>query len=131
MPQAFDGVRVLELGQIYNGPYCGLLLAQLGADVIKIEPPGGEQLRFRSHQPTESHEFVMLNSNKRSVVLDLKTDSGRQAARPGRDRRRASDDDKLTEQVLCIFGVIPDEARRICCTPLPDAGRSGEPGSAG
>ena len=79
MPSAFDGVRVLELGQIYNGPYCGLLLAQLGADVIKIEPPGGEQLRFRSHQPTESHEFVMLNSNKRSVVLDLKTDADRQA----------------------------------------------------
>ena len=117
MPQAFDGVRVLELGQIYNGPYCGLLLAQLGADVIKIEPPGGEQLRFRSHQPTESHEFVMLNSNKRSVVLDLKTDAGRQALLD------------LVE-VLCIFGVIPDEARRICCTPLPDAGRSGEPGSA-
>jgi formyl-CoA transferase len=79
MAPAFDGVRVLELGQIYNGPYCGLLLAQLGADVIKIEPPGGEQLRFRSHQPTESHEFVMLNSNKRSVVLDLKTDAGRRA----------------------------------------------------
>jgi crotonobetainyl-CoA:carnitine CoA-transferase CaiB-like acyl-CoA transferase len=79
MSPAFDGVRVLELGQIYNGPYCGLLLAQLGADVIKIEPPGGEQLRFRSHQPTESHEFVMLNSNKRSVVLDLKTEAGRQA----------------------------------------------------
>ena len=79
MTSAFDGVRVLELGQIYNGPYCGLLLAQLGADVIKIEPPGGEQLRFRSGLSTESHEFVMLNSNKRSVVLDLKTDAGRQA----------------------------------------------------
>ena len=79
MTSAFDGVRVLELGQIYNGPYCGLLLAQLGADVIKIEPPGGEQLRFRSGLSAESHEFVMLNSNKRSVVLDLKTDAGRQA----------------------------------------------------
>src|SRR6201993_2059227 len=79
MPAAFDGVRVLELGQIYNGPYCGLLLAQLGAEVIKIEPPGGEPLRFRSHQQAESHEFVMLNSNKRSVVLDLKSDAGRQA----------------------------------------------------
>jgi crotonobetainyl-CoA:carnitine CoA-transferase CaiB-like acyl-CoA transferase len=79
MASAFHGVRVLELGQIYNGPYCGLLLAQLGADVIKVEPPGGEQLRFRSHEPIESHEFVMLNSNKRSVVLDLKTDGGRQA----------------------------------------------------
>ena len=75
---AFDGIRVLELGQIYLGPYCGLLLAQLGADVIKVEPPGGEQLRFRSHLPVESHEFLMLNSNKRSVVLDLKTDAGRQ-----------------------------------------------------
>ena len=75
---AFDGVRVLELGQIYNGPYYGLLLAQLGADVIKVEPPGGEPLRFRSHEPVESHEFV-LNSSKRGVVLDLKTDAGRQA----------------------------------------------------
>ena len=79
MTSAFDGVRVLELGQIYNGPYCGLLFAQLGADVIKVEPPGGEPLRFRSHDSVESHEFVMLNSNKRSVVLDLKTDAGRQA----------------------------------------------------
>ena len=60
MSAAFDGVRVLELGQIYNGPYCGLLLAQLGADVIKIEPPGGEQLRFRSHQPVESDRHVAL-----------------------------------------------------------------------
>jgi crotonobetainyl-CoA:carnitine CoA-transferase CaiB-like acyl-CoA transferase len=79
MPHAFDGIRVLELGQIYNGPYCGLLFAQLGAEVIKIEPPAGEPLRFRSHDPVESHEFVMLNSNKRSMVLDLKTDAGRQA----------------------------------------------------
>jgi crotonobetainyl-CoA:carnitine CoA-transferase CaiB-like acyl-CoA transferase len=79
MPSAFDGIRVLELGHVYNGPYCGLLLAQLGADVIKIEPPGGEPLRFRSHQAAESHEFVMLNSNKRSVVLDLKSETGRQA----------------------------------------------------
>ena len=79
MTSAFDGVRVLELGQIYKGPYCGLLLAQLGADVIKIEPPGGEPLRSRSDMQVESHEFVMLNSNKRSVVLDLKTDAGRQA----------------------------------------------------
>ena len=78
MSPAFDGVRVLELGHVYNGPYCGLLLAQLGAEVIKVEPPSGEPLRFRSHRPAESHEFVMLNSNKRSVVLDLKTPAGHQ-----------------------------------------------------
>jgi crotonobetainyl-CoA:carnitine CoA-transferase CaiB-like acyl-CoA transferase/acyl dehydratase len=77
MALAFEGIRVLELGQIYNGPYCGLLLAQLGADVIKVEPPRGEPLRFRSHLPVETHEFVMRNSNKRSIVLDLKTDEGR------------------------------------------------------
>jgi hypothetical protein len=45
------------------------------------------------------------------------------------DRDDASDDDKLTEQVLCISGVIPDQPRRMCCNPA-DAGLSGEPGSA-
>ena len=77
--RAFDGLRVLELGQVYLGPYCGLLFAQMGAEVIKVEPPGGEPLRFRAHDPIESHEFVMLNSNKRSVVLDLKSEAGHQA----------------------------------------------------
>jgi formyl-CoA transferase len=79
MQPAFEGIRVIELGQVYKGPYCGLLFAQLGADVIKVEPPQGEPLRFRAHDPVESHEFVMLNSNKRSAVLDLKTDAGRKA----------------------------------------------------
>ena len=77
--RAFDGLRVLELGQVYLGPYCGLLFAQMGAEVIKVEPPGGEPLRFRAHDPIASHEFVMLNSNKRSVVLDLKSEAGHQA----------------------------------------------------
>ena len=77
--RAFDGLRVLELGQVYLGPYCGLLFAQMGAEVIKVEPPGGEPLRFRAHDPIESHEFVMLNSNKRSLMLDLKSEAGHQA----------------------------------------------------
>ena len=74
---AFDGIRVIELGQVYNGPYCGLLLSLHGAEVIKIEPPGGELLRFRSVEAVETHEFVMLNSNKRSVVIDFKQVEGR------------------------------------------------------
>lgn len=78
---ALEGIRVLELGQIYNGPYCGLLLAQLGADVIKLEPIGGETLRFRSTNETETHEFLMLNSNKRSLALNLKTVEGKDAFR--------------------------------------------------
>src|SRR5246500_2998011 len=79
MASVFDGIRVLDLGQVYLGPYCGLLFGQLGAEVIKVEPPGGEPLRFRAHDAIESHEFVMLNSSKRSVVLDLKSDADRQA----------------------------------------------------
>lgn len=75
--KAFSGLRVLDMGQIYNGPYCGLLLGLLGADVIKVEPPGGERLRFRSTDAVETHEFMMLNSNKRSIVLDLKTEAGK------------------------------------------------------
>ena len=131
MPPAFAGIRVIELGQIYNGPYCGLLLAQLGADVIKIEPPGGEQLRFRSHQPTESHEFVMLNSNKRSVVLDLKTDAGRQALLDLVETADVRPTMTSSPSRSCASLVsYRYEARRICRTPLPDAGRSGEPGSA-
>src|SRR6187549_2797569 len=79
MSAVFNGLRVLELGQVYLGPYCGLLFAQMGAEVIKVEPPGGEPLRFRAHDPIESHEFVMLNSNKRSLMLDLKSEAGHQA----------------------------------------------------
>ena len=50
MTSAFDGVRVLELGQIYNGPYCGLL-AQLGADVIKIEHPAANNCGTGRNSP--------------------------------------------------------------------------------
>lgn len=78
MTTAFEGVRVLEIGQIYNGPYCGLLMALLGAEVIKLEPPTGERLRYRSADGVEPHEFLMLNSDKRSIVVDIKTDEGRE-----------------------------------------------------
>ncbi len=67
-----DGMRVLDLTMWRPGPYATQLLAQLGADVIKVEPPGGEPMRmFRSH-------FDLLNQHKRSVALDLKTAEGRE-----------------------------------------------------
>lgn len=75
--QPLAGLRVLELGQIYNGPYCGLLFAHLGAEVIKIEAPRGELLRFRADPSVESREFLMLNSSKQSLPLDLKSETGR------------------------------------------------------
>lgn len=71
-----DGMLVLDLGQIYNGPYCGLQLGFMGARVLKIEPPEGDVVRRRKRE-VEPWPLVMLNSNKESVVLDLKQPTGK------------------------------------------------------
>jgi crotonobetainyl-CoA:carnitine CoA-transferase CaiB-like acyl-CoA transferase len=71
-----DGMLVLDLGQIYNGPYCGLLLGFMGARVLKIESPEGDVVRRRKRN-VEPYPLVMLNSNKESVVLDLKHPDGK------------------------------------------------------
>lgn len=75
--QPLNDVKVLALSQIYQGPYCTLLLAFQGADVIKVEPLGGEAMRGRAEQGDETHPFLMLNSNKKDVTLNLKTDQGK------------------------------------------------------
>jgi crotonobetainyl-CoA:carnitine CoA-transferase CaiB-like acyl-CoA transferase len=77
MTLALGGVRVVDLTQVMAGPFCTMLLADLGADVIKIEPPGGDLSRAmggrRLHLKGKDHApFLALNRNKRSVVLDLK-----------------------------------------------------------
>ena len=71
-----EGVRVLDLGQIYNGPYAGFLLAHAGADVVKVEPPGGEVLRKRGGLGVPL-SFTTLNTNKRGIAIDLKHPGGR------------------------------------------------------
>lgn len=72
-----DDVVVLDLGQIYNGSYCGLILSYMGAEVIKIEPPFGDPLRSRV-EDGEPEEFIMLNSNKKGVTLNLKAKRGKE-----------------------------------------------------
>src|SRR5262245_12541192 len=72
-----EGMLVLDMGQIYNGPYCGLLLGFLGARVLKIEPPEGDIVRRRKRN-VEPYPLVMLNTNKESVVLDLKQSEGKE-----------------------------------------------------
>lgn len=72
-----SGVRVLDLTQIYNGPYATFLMAMAGADVIKVEPPGGEFLRRRDARSGAGVPFAMLNANKRSISLNLKAARGR------------------------------------------------------
>jgi formyl-CoA transferase len=79
MPLPLEGLRVIELAQIYAGPYCGLQLAHFGAEVIKIEPLGeGEFLRMRPPAPRGANlGFLMLNPGKKSVALNLKDQRGR------------------------------------------------------
>jgi crotonobetainyl-CoA:carnitine CoA-transferase CaiB-like acyl-CoA transferase len=74
MPGLLDGIRVLDLTIWRPGPYATQLLAEIGADVIKVEPPGGDPMR------TFPELFASLNANKRSVVLDLKSAGGRARA---------------------------------------------------
>jgi len=75
---ALAGIVVLDLGQIYNGPYCSHLLRHLGATVIKIEPFDGEPIRWRSSARTSGQAFLMLNAGKQGVRLNLKHAQGRQ-----------------------------------------------------
>lgn len=72
----FAGVTVVDLGQIYNAPYATLLMALAGADVIKVEPLTGENLRGRGRVAGAGAPFAMLNSNKRAVTLNLKDPDG-------------------------------------------------------
>lgn len=78
------GVRVLDLTQALAGPYCTMLLADLGADVVKVEPPTGDMTRFPGPFTAEDGErayggyFASINRGKRSIVLDLKDDDDRE-----------------------------------------------------
>jgi crotonobetainyl-CoA:carnitine CoA-transferase CaiB-like acyl-CoA transferase len=76
------GVRVIEFCQVAAGPFCGLLLADMGADVVKVEPPNGDGLRqWPPFTDGDSENFASLNRNKRSVMLDLKDAGQRETAR--------------------------------------------------
>ena len=67
------GVRVVEFCNVAAGPFCSMLLADMGADVIKVEPPGGDMLRqWPPHNDGYSENFASLNRGKRSIALDLK-----------------------------------------------------------
>jgi crotonobetainyl-CoA:carnitine CoA-transferase CaiB-like acyl-CoA transferase len=77
------GIRVLEVGNYMAGPFCGMQLADLGAEVIKVEPPdGGDQVRRMAPLlDGEGSAFVRLNRNKRSIALNLKSPEGKEIFR--------------------------------------------------
>ena len=93
-----DGVKVLDLSQLIAGPYCAKLLADYGAEVIKVEPPEGEPSRrlspFAQNDPNieKSGVFMALNTNKKSITLNLNTTSGQNIL-----RRLAREADILVE----------------------------------
>ncbi len=76
--QALAGLRVLDVTQVMAGPYCAMMLADLGASVIKVEPPAGDSTRqMPGASGTDSPAFNAVNRGKRSIVLNLKTAEGR------------------------------------------------------
>lgn len=82
-PLALEGMKVIDLTQVMAGPFSTMLLADLGADVIKVEPPGGgDQTRHswgRSGKGDDGPAFFALNRNKRSIVLDLRSETDKAA----------------------------------------------------
>src|ERR1700759_637767 len=82
MSKVLEGVRVVDMTHVQAGPACTQLLAWMGADVIKVEPPErGDVTRtqLRDIPDVDSLYFTMLNCNKRSITLDLKSDEGKRS----------------------------------------------------
>ena len=113
MTMALDGMTVLDTTQVMAGPFCTLLLADMGADVIKVEKPDGDDSR-RIGPPFingESAAYLGINRNKQGIVLDLRTDVGKDAF-----RRLASQVDVVAENyrpgTMARLGLGPDDLRK-------------------
>ncbi len=81
MPGVLDGIKVLDFTQVYSGPFCTLLLKDLGADIIKVERPGSGDLTRNDIPHTEAGEggaYIILNRGKKSITIDLKSKKGRE-----------------------------------------------------
>lgn len=110
--QPLAGITVLDFGQIYNGPYCGYLLAMAGARVIKVESPMGEGLRGRAETSSATYPFAMLNANKEGITLNIKSADGRALL-----RELVTKVDVLLENfspgTMARHGVGADDLRKI------------------
>src|SRR3954447_470986 len=111
-----DGVRVIDVTSTLAGPYASLLLADMGADVIKVEPPAGDPARDLGPRVSDDlgAVFINANRNKRSVVLDLHSEEGRAQL-----KRLADAADAV------VHNLRPDAAVR--CGASAEALRAGHP----
>ena len=107
-PAPLTGIRVLDCSRVLAGPFATMLLADLGADVIKLEPPNGDESRawgppwWGSPEERRSAYFASVNRNKRSLVVDLRTDAGRDVL----DRLAVNAD-------LLVHNARPSSAERL------------------
>jgi len=130
MPGALNGLRVLDMSRVLAGPFCCMMLGDHGADVIKVEPPNGDETRTWGppYVDGESTYYLGINRNKRSIALDLTTTEGREVA-----CRLASTADVLVENFLKgrmeRFGLGYDTLKeanpRLIYVSISGFGRSG------
>jgi len=120
--QPLHGIRVLDLSRVLAGPYCTMVLGDLGADVIKVEPPEGDETRAWGppFAEGESAYYLCINRNKRSMTVNLKSDEGRAIL-----RELALKSDVLVENfrpgTLARYGLDdetlrPDHPRLVYCS---------------
>ncbi|MEY8841512.1 CaiB/BaiF CoA transferase family protein, partial [Cribrihabitans sp. XS_ASV171] len=108
-----DGIRIVDFSRVLAGPYCSALMGDLGAEVIKVEPPqGDDQRQMGVVREGESVNFALLNRGKKSVCLDLKDPEGLEAA-----RRLAATADVVIENfrpgVAARLGIAYDDLRAV------------------
>jgi crotonobetainyl-CoA:carnitine CoA-transferase CaiB-like acyl-CoA transferase len=111
---SLDGIRVIDLSRVIAGPWCGALLADLGADVIKVEDtgPGDESRTWPPHKDGEAAAYLLFNRNKRGIALDLKRPEAVEVV-----KRLVKDADVVIENfrtgTMESFGLGYDELARI------------------
>ena len=113
MPRPLEGLLVLDFSTLLPGPLATLMLAEAGAEVVKVEKPGGEDMRrFPPTIGAESAPYAVLNAGKKSIVADLKTEEGQRSLRPLLERA-----DILVEQfrpgVMARLGLDYEDVKRI------------------
>jgi crotonobetainyl-CoA:carnitine CoA-transferase CaiB-like acyl-CoA transferase len=126
---ALDGIRIVDLSQGIAGPYCTKLLSDLGAEVIKVEPPDGDYTRrlgpFPNDEPDDDKSglFIHLNANKKSVTLDIETDGGRDVLHKLLDKAdvvvESEQPGRMAELSLGYDDLKSDHPKLIYCSVTP------------